>query len=1079
MLSISHGSKGKSSRKRSKPRRGFQPLEARHLMAGDTVVDDIAPLSDEFDDGSQLAQWQRVHQVENWNADHLQHWDIDQTQSGRMVMQPHSTVWYQDWRGPMAFKEVTGDFVFTTQVHITDRDDIGGNDADDIPGDAQFSLGGVMIRTPRDIADPTTDWAPGSMANDGTNSGENYVFLSLGYGNGANEFSLETKTTRNSNSQLELTPVQANTALLQVAKIGDSVVTLVQFPGEQWQVHRRYTRTDMPETLQVGLVTYTNWEKASHFDPFTHNSSVLAPGQIADPTPGEAFDPDITAGFEFARYARPNVPEELQGVDLVNQATDAQLLQFLGANAATPYVPQQPSEVLDGLEDQYISAGQSSVTLTLPAALADGTPVSYLASSDGSMRWALDQAHNFYADASYHENWGGQNERWIRGEAGGYFYLLPSGALYEWNGDFATSGLLADLSPEVYNDPTLLIDVAASATVNVVDNEITVTPTPGFLGSVNVEVSAIAAGEVIAGGAFAVHVSNEAPTIQPIADQSMSRAEATLIVPFLVEDADGDLVTVSAEIVQPIAYQLDQGLQFQSSTNYHDNWGGQNERWVQTAAGQWYYLLADGTLYQWNGDFATSTEVAQLGVSFYNDPALLTDATPIAASVSIDGGTIVVDPDASYVGTLEVDVTATDGWASTIERFAVDVVDTSLVLDTIAPIELVAGGSTEVLLSAQSPLDEAALTFSAQIVGSLAEQLDAEHQLQETQQFYTNHLGQNERWLQGADGTWFFLLPDGQFSRWNSSFEDSELLATLDPRFYDNPNLVAAPESIDAQVHVDGSTMSVAAGFAGTFQVEVRVNDGLNQVSQIVDVSSFEPAQDSANPVLIVVANQDFYFQEYADTRTSIEAAGLEVVVAAATTDTARPHAGSGQGSSSGHVQPDLALADADAVDYSAIVFVGGWGSSSYQYAFEGNYDHAVYNGTVELRSVTNRLINDFVAQDKYVTAICHGVSVLAWARVDGVSPIEGRTVSAWASSAPSAGGVSRLTRDDIESNGATMVASGSVGDPTTATDDVIVDGRIITAENYDSAALFGATIAELVSDRQYADHVDQIFETW
>ncbi|MFP6764192.1 MAG: hypothetical protein VB858_11250, partial [Planctomycetaceae bacterium] len=109
----------------------------------------------------------------------------------------------------MAFKEVTGDFVFTTEVHISDRDDVGGSDLDNIPGDALFSLGGLMIRTPRDIDGPA-DWSPGSMRDDGTNNGENYVFLSLGYGNSANEFSLEVKTTRNSNSQLELSPLGAD-----------------------------------------------------------------------------------------------------------------------------------------------------------------------------------------------------------------------------------------------------------------------------------------------------------------------------------------------------------------------------------------------------------------------------------------------------------------------------------------------------------------------------------------------------------------------------------------------------------------------------------------------------------------------------------------------------------------------------------------------------------------------------------------------------------------------------------------------------------------------------------------------------
>jgi putative intracellular protease/amidase len=221
-------------------------------------------------------------------------------------------------------------------------------------------------------------------------------------------------------------------------------------------------------------------------------------------------------------------------------------------------------------------------------------------------------------------------------------------------------------------------------------------------------------------------------------------------------------------------------------------------------------------------------------------------------------------------------------------------------------------------------------------------------------------------------------------------------------------------------------------------------------------------------PVLLVIANQDFYYREYADTRAGLEAGGASVVVAAATRTVCTPHWGSGQGADGGFVMPDLAITDADAGDYSAIVFVGGWGASSYQYAFEGTYNNSAYNGAAAVELATNNLINDFVEQDKYVAAICHGVSVLAWARVDGVSPLAGRTVSAYGLSAPDyfdasgqyTSGGQHDTRWHVESNGATMVASGSVGDPATAADDVIVDGKIITAENYDSALLFGRTIA-------------------
>ena len=89
---------------------------------------------------------------------------------------------------------------------------------------------------------------------------------------------------------------------LQTARIGSSVIVLFQFPGEQWQVHRRYDRPDMPDTLQAGLVTYTDFEKVSAFDPFYHNGNVLTPEGF-DPNPGQPFSPDLNAGFDYARFA--------------------------------------------------------------------------------------------------------------------------------------------------------------------------------------------------------------------------------------------------------------------------------------------------------------------------------------------------------------------------------------------------------------------------------------------------------------------------------------------------------------------------------------------------------------------------------------------------------------------------------------------------------------------------------------------------------------------------------------------------------------------------------------------------------
>jgi len=212
----------------------------------------------------------------------------------------------------------------------------------------------------------------------------------------------------------------------------------------------------------------------------------------------------------------------------------------------------------------------------------------------------------------------------------------------------------------------------------------------------------------------------------------------------------------------------------------------------------------------------------------------------------------------------------------------------------------------------------------------------------------------------------------------------------------------------------------------------------------------------------MVIANRDFYYREYAVPRAELQAAGLQVHVAAQTTQVSYPHPDSGQGQSNGAVIPDLALDQVHSQNYSAILFVGGWGSSAYQYAPPGVYTNSLYNGTPEVKATANRLIGEFMAQNKYVTAICHGVSVLAWARIDGSSPLAGRR----ATGGPFLPHLVNYppqynTAWYISANQGIVVPSRSIGNPHTAADDVIVDGRIIVAEDYDSAELFGHTLAQ------------------
>ncbi|MBI5760682.1 MAG: cyclic nucleotide-binding protein, partial [Planctomycetales bacterium] len=147
-------------------------------------------------------------------------------------------------------------------------------------------------------------------------------------------------------------------------------------------------------------------------------------------------------------------------------------------------------------------------------------------------------------------------------------------------------------------------------------------------------------------------------------------------------------------------------------------------------------------------------------------------------------------------------------------------------------------------------------------------------------------------------------------------------------------------------------------------------------------------------------------------------------------------------------------------------LFSGGWGSSMYQYAFQGTYQNTAYNGERSVKEAVNKLINSFVQQDKYVCALCHGTTVLAWARVNGRSPLSGKQATGPVLPGPAGnypghrGSSPPPSRWHAETNGARLVAPNSVGDPSTLVDDVVIDGKIMTGQDDPTAREMGRQLA-------------------
>jgi hypothetical protein len=134
------------------------------------------------------------------------------------------------------------------------------------------------------------------------------------------------------------------------------------------------------------------------------------------------------------------------------------------------------------------------------------------------------------------------------------------------------------------------------------------------------------------------------------------------------------------------------------------------------------------------------------------------------------------------------------------------------------------------------------LTYSAQVsaVDSLAQKaysLNQQLKLSEYGGSYsTNLLGAGEKYLRGADGTWYFLLSNGGLYRWCGTIARSTLVDTLSAAYYANPALLwnaqpgtATPlSSSNVSVSFSGNTLVIkrAAGYTGAFTVCVTVSDG-------------------------------------------------------------------------------------------------------------------------------------------------------------------------------------------------------------------------------------------------------------
>ncbi|MEO1523427.1 MAG: hypothetical protein AAFU78_21995 [Cyanobacteria bacterium J06633_2] len=222
--------------------------------------DDLRSLSTRFESPQVLQDWQEF-QVEGW----VPKWEAPRVEDGMLVLQPRSSGWFEDNTAGHLYQEVTGDFVVTTRLRVEGTQS-------SVP-QRSFSLAGLFIREPRNFTAAT--WEPNQ---------ENWLFFSVGTAFPAGQPQFEIKSTYDSLSTLKISEAQEGWMRLRVARSGELFTLLYQAEGSgEWTVLDQFIRPDLPETLNVGLTAYADWDSlAPDYPNYQQYNEQGASAQNAD-----------------------------------------------------------------------------------------------------------------------------------------------------------------------------------------------------------------------------------------------------------------------------------------------------------------------------------------------------------------------------------------------------------------------------------------------------------------------------------------------------------------------------------------------------------------------------------------------------------------------------------------------------------------------------------------------------------------------------------------------------------------------------------------------------------------------------
>jgi len=207
-------------------------------------ANDVSKLSDFFDGNTLSPDWM-VFRPEVLN--------IAVANGALSLRLDQQALWFNDNRGPLVYKYVTGNFRVTARVQVRKA----SNPAES-PTNA-VHLGGLMARDPQ-----------GEMPG----ASENYVFVVAGFDEV--DLSIETKSTVNSVSTYEGPAWPSSDAQLRLCRLGSKFYLYKRAVGaSKYGLAQTYDRPDLPAKLQVGanVYSYTTPDLVAQFDEITFASA--------------------------------------------------------------------------------------------------------------------------------------------------------------------------------------------------------------------------------------------------------------------------------------------------------------------------------------------------------------------------------------------------------------------------------------------------------------------------------------------------------------------------------------------------------------------------------------------------------------------------------------------------------------------------------------------------------------------------------------------------------------------------------------------------------------------------------------